>query len=137
MAAILLFFWAVRIESYPLTAWQMYSSAKDAGRVDYQKVTAIYESGASGRAPLAVGIPALDRPLVAGTRYRRLLGRSFDRPEERKVAEELLRTSAERYNRGKPAGEGIAAIEVERWIWVFKETAEPGELDGRFRVAVE
>lgn len=136
VVGLLLFFWAVRIESYPLTAWQMYSSAEDAGRVDYQRVVAHYDSGESGRAPLAAGVPALDRPLVAGTRYRRLIGRSFDHDDDRRIAEELLRTSAERYNSRQPSGQRIVAIEVERWIWVLGSSEEPGELAGRYRVPI-
>jgi hypothetical protein len=135
VVGLLLFFWAVRIESYPLTAWQMYSSADDSGRVDYQRVVARYESGDSGRAPLEMGIPALDRPLVAGTRYRRLIGRSFDHEDDRRVAETLLRTSAERYN-AMPRGRTIVEIEVERWLWDFR-VDERAELADRYSVPID
>lgn len=133
---LLLFFWAVRIESYPLTAWQMYSSADDSGRVEYQRVVARFELGESERAPLEIGIPALDRPLVAGTRYRRLIGRSLDHEDDRRVAEALLRTSAESYNAASPDGRTIAEIEVERWLWDFRQ-AERAELVDRYSVAID
>jgi hypothetical protein len=133
IAALLLFFWAVRVEAYPLTAWQMYSSAKP-GRVEYQTVVAEYASGERGPAPLAAGIPALDRPVVAGTRYRRLIARSCDHSEERRIAEELLSTSAERINHRAAPERRIVAIEVECFL---RDDFRPTPARAAYRVQLD
>ena len=120
IAGLLLFFWAFRVEIYPLTAWQMYSSHYDSRVIEYHKVLSTHRSGDVRRAPLGEGIGAVDVAMVAGTRYRRLIARSFER-EGREVAEDFLIACARAYNRRASTIDPIESFEVQRWRWHFVE----------------
>lgn len=136
IAGLLLFLWAFRIETYPLTAWQMYSSHDDSGVLEYHKVLATHRSGNVLRAPLGQGIPSVDVAMMAGTRYRRLLARSFD-PESREVAERFLMACTRAYNHRPSTVDPIESLEVQRWRWNFADQpADPshGSLIDRWRL---
>ena len=118
IAGLLLFLWAFRVETYPLTAWQMYSSHHESRVIEYHRVLSTHRSGDVRRAPLGEGIGAVDVAMMAGTRYRRLIARSFE-SEGREVAEDFLIACARAYNRRGSTIDPIESYEVQRWRWHF------------------
>ncbi len=117
-----------RVEVYPLTAFQMYSTSDTSGVITYYKVLAHHESGAVVRAYLEDGISAM-----ADTRYRSIIRRCFD-PEKRGICEKYLMAAGNAYNHTH-TGDDVTRYELQKWRWDFRSTPsdpEHGELTDRY-----
>ncbi len=99
--------WLTRIEYYPATAMQMYSSTQADGSIIYKKVWAVYEDGHKEEARLEKWIGA-----VADSRYRFVLIKA---PEAQQTFFEEILTIA---NRDSQKG-NIIRFDVETYQWNF------------------
>lgn len=117
-----------RIEYFPLTAVQMYTTPRLTETViPYYRVWAHTESGAviSGEQLMAETIPAM-----ADGRSRRVIARCFSK-QKRPICTDVLRSSAAIYNRTAPPGQRIARFDVQWWEWDFATqpaSHQPGSL---------
>jgi hypothetical protein len=133
MTAVLMLCWLCRLEFYPFTGMQMFSSYNTSGVILYDKVLAHYASGAIARAPIEQCLGAM-----ADSRYRRVLAMTWDERHQQ-VSQEFFQTCGARWNHHAAAGERILQFEVQRWQWDFQaqpQHATHGELLSRRLYAV-
>jgi hypothetical protein len=133
MMAVLMLCWLCRLEFYPFTGMQMFSSYNTSGVILYDKVLAHYASGAIARAPIEQCLGAM-----ADSRYRRVLAMTWDERQQQ-VSQEFFQMCGARWNQRAAAGERIIQFEVQRWQWDFQaqpQHATYGEVLSRRLYAV-
>lgn len=113
LTSLLLLCWAQRVEEYPLTAMQMYTSPNDDGTILYFKYLAMFEDGEIARAPIEDCIGAM-----RDSRYRRVSG-IIAQGERLDVAAEFFKSCGDRYNKNVPPGQRITGFKVEIWQWDY------------------
>jgi hypothetical protein len=106
-----------KVETYPLTAWQMYSYRID-GPVIYYKVIAWHESGER-----RLFHPEYYAWVFADTRYRDFLERCFVRPVD-SAAVSFLAAAARHENETRPSADPIVSVVVEQWRWDYRRDRE-------------
>jgi len=134
ITGVLLFCWFYRIEFYPFTAMQMFSTTDSSGVIDYFKVFARYESGKTSRAPLEDAIGAM-----ADSRYRGVIRDAF-LAERARVAEKFLLAAASAYNNKTRFGEKVTQFEIQKWRWDFRSNlTDPhhGNMTDRFILEIK
>jgi predicted DCC family thiol-disulfide oxidoreductase YuxK len=110
--AVLLVVWVYRIESYPLSAWQMYSGYWK--EVVYTKVYVHLESGAVSPAYFEDAIGAL-----AANRAQTYLEMCFS-PADARMCETFLGAVAAAYNSRAPHRGMVTQLEIQEWSWDFR-----------------
>jgi hypothetical protein len=106
--------WAARLEWYPFSAWQMYSTPRKGQAmrvVEHVKVYAIDESGATW--PVHLG------RIMQFPRYWRTISEGFEGGQKRATAEKFLVACGTHFNRTAPPGQRITQLRVENWRWNF------------------
>jgi len=113
MISVLLHCWFYRIEFYPFTAMQMFSSVDTSGVVPYTKVLAHRESGAISPARFTDDINA---------RYGRVLRQCIGQMQLKDVdiCKKFLQTTASAHNKKARPGEKITKYEIQIWKWDFR-----------------
>lgn len=113
LVGFLVFFWVFRIEFYPFTGMQMFST-KRTEPVRYETVLAHLSSGDVVRAPIEQCIGAM-----SDSRYRRVIEMAFQEDRE-SITAEFLSACQRRWNRtvDEPARQ-IDRFEVQQWEWYF------------------
>jgi hypothetical protein len=114
LVVILAGVWIARLEWYPFSAWQMYSTPRTAQAlrvVEYVKVFAIDESGAAWPAHLG--------RMMQFPRYWRVVSEGFEGAHKRATAEKFLVACGTYFNRAAPPGGRITQLRVENWRWDF------------------
>ncbi|HKP76912.1 MAG TPA: hypothetical protein VJT67_15385 [Longimicrobiaceae bacterium] len=114
--------WTARMEKFPLSAMQMFSTRLELEPVEFVRPFAVYADGRREPARFERWIPAM-----SDSRYRRLI-RDWERPERLAVLHEFLDRSAARANAAAPPGRRIRRFELERRRWDFRR--HPDEPDG-------
>lgn len=112
--------WLFRVEFYPFTGMQMFSS-KRGEPVIYERVLAHTRSGEIVRAPIEESIGAM-----SDGRYRRLLPRAFD-PDRSGPIRAFMQSVADRWNARAAESEQIERIEIQLWEWYY--LSEPADSD--------
>ncbi len=112
--ALFLGAWSIRLERYPLTAMQMFSSYQGTGVITYARPYQVDNGGEVSIAPLrAMG--------VSSSGYRSQLRRGFAGDEERAALTDELRAIGQRYNKSLPVDERIQTLRVVLYEWDFVE----------------
>jgi predicted DCC family thiol-disulfide oxidoreductase YuxK len=118
LVAIALLVWVGRIESYPLTAWQMYSYYWR--QAVYYKVLARDESGTTSRANFERALPAL-----TDNRFSDVAEMCFT-PGKIPICEESFRAIGSAINKRATPGHKVTALTVQVWSWDFRSNpADP------------
>lgn len=113
IAGLLTACWLFRIEFYPLTGMQMFSS-KRGEPVRYEVLLARRASGEIDRAPVERSIRAM-----SDGRYRRILAMAFD-PEREHITHAFLDSVRGRWNRRvSTPSDAIERFEIQQWEWYF------------------
>ena len=113
LVGFLVFFWVFRIEFYPFTGMQMFST-KRGEPVRYETVLAHLSSGDVIRAPIEECIGAM-----SDSRYRRVIEMAF-REDREPITAEFLSACRSRWNRSvEEPSRRIDRFEVLRWEWYF------------------
>jgi len=112
--------WVFRVEYYPLTAMQMFSSRQSEPLV-YEIALARTAAGDVVRAPIEDSIGAM-----SDSRYRRVLQMAFDE-ERQALAGAVMEAVVRRWNDTAEAEREILSIEIQRWEWLY--LAEPSDPD--------
>ena len=129
--------WHYHIEFYPLTSWHLYSNLDTSGKVEYEKIFAVTDSGVRSRARLedTIGALALDN------RYAPHVGKCFgEKAGELELCKKFLTAAAAAYNRKAEAGKRVRQYEIERWAWDFRShPLDPhyGALTDRFSFEID
>jgi predicted DCC family thiol-disulfide oxidoreductase YuxK len=112
IALLLLGCWVNRVEFYPLTAMQMFSTYDTTGTVIHYRV---YMTDEAGNTRIAY----LEHMGVGNTRYRPTLKNAFVDPPGREKCHELLAKCADYWNRRVPPEQRVAKFEVHMLVWDF------------------
>lgn len=120
IAGMLTTFWLFRVEFYPITGMQMFST-KRTEPVTYEVLLAHCRSGELERAPVEKSIKAM-----SDGRYRRVLQMAFD-PGRERITAAFLDSVRGRWNRSTANPlEHIDGFEIQQWEWHFlSEPASP------------
>ena len=116
ITVVALLCWFYHIEFYPLTSWHLYSTSDTSGKVEYYKVFAQHESGASAPARLEDGIGAL----ALDARYTPFLKKCFGQPRDIYVCKRFLVASGSAYNKKAQPGERLTQYDIQVWTWDFR-----------------
>lgn len=114
LAVVLFAAWHQRLEWFPFTGMQMYSTPRSAHAkqyIDHIKVYALDESGATWPANLG--------KMSGVARYWRVVEDGFKTPKQRKTAEKFILSAATTFNRTAPAGKRVTQLRVEQWRWDY------------------
>ena len=131
LTIVMLYFWYMRIEFYPLTAMQLFTSNSDSGKITYTRILAHRESGAVSPVRFEGGIAVFNR----NARYGRVLGQCTEDPIDAAVCTKFLSAAAAVYNKTAAPGERITKYELQAWAWNFRDKPNdptPGELTQRW-----
>jgi predicted DCC family thiol-disulfide oxidoreductase YuxK len=131
LTIVMLYFWYMRIEFYPLTAMQLFTGNNESGKITYTKLVARRASGVVSPVRLEGGIAVLGR----NARYARVLGQCYERPIDVDVCTKFLSATAAVYNKTAAAADRITQYEIQEWAWDFRaKPADPtfGELTERW-----
>jgi hypothetical protein len=111
-AFVLCLGWLARLESFPITAWAMYSNKRLDTTVVYHAAWA--EHSRLGRIPAPY-----ERCFRAPNfnPYVRMSTYWFADPQRQEAARKFFEACAEELNRGRPPGERITAFRFEQWRW--------------------
>ena len=114
-----LFVIVYQLESYPLSAWQMFSDRSTT--IYYYAAFSIDES--SRRVPLPFEEVA---GVLVDHRQRDVMMLAFD-PRRQDAIEDFLRLTATQQNEGAPPGGRVVRYDIERWLYDLAH--EPDERD--------
>ncbi len=123
-AAVLCCGWFLRLESYPITSWKMYSDRRTNSELVYYRARATLASGETIAAPYGDCFPAPTfNPFVRMPRY------AFQEGRPERMARNFFRACATELNRGRAPAQSILSFRMEKWRWDYREQPEPpGEL---------
>jgi predicted DCC family thiol-disulfide oxidoreductase YuxK len=111
LAITMVFSWSHRIEFYPLTAWQMYSTSNVSGRIVYVKLLAHHDSGETSPA-------SFDES--GRSRLRGVFRRCFASSGARQLCKKLLAAIGFVHNAEARPGQRLDQLELQRWMWDFR-----------------
>jgi hypothetical protein len=114
LLCILLLAWILRIEYYPLTAMQMFAQVNTSGIIEYNKVIAHRESGATDRLSLTDVIGN-----QADFRYRPVLQAGLLTRDASAPAKYFSHCGT-LLNRLATPGRRVIQLELQRWRWDFR-----------------
>lgn len=106
--------WYQRLEWFPLTGMQMYSTPRSAHARQYIDHIKVYATDVSGHTWSA----NLGR-MSGVARYWRVVEDGFKSPKQRDTAEKFIVSAAEKFNRTAPPGKRVAQMRVEQWRWDY------------------
>lgn len=113
--------WTVRVESYPLTSWQMFSDYDDSGVVKYYRVFELDEAGNTS-------VADLKNMSLGDNRYRAMLKQSFVTRAGRDTAVRVLTYCAKYWNKKAPPGQRVDEFRIVCRQWDFKNNREDPNL---------
>lgn len=113
LAALWLACWAQRVEQYPMTAMQMYTTPNHDGVIYYFKYLAQFENGDIQRAPIEECIGAM-----RDSRYRRFNG-IIAQGQRLDIPAKFFINCGKRYNEKAEPGHRITGFKVEIWEWDY------------------
>ena len=109
--------WLLRIESYPLSSWGMYSGTRLDSSTIYHLAWAEHATRGRIPAPYERCFPA-----PAFNPYVRMEGYAFRDPQRQEASRKFFLACAAELNRGKPPQERIAGFIIEQWHWNWEES---------------
>lgn len=113
LIAFLLACWSVRLEYYPFTSMQMFSTYDDSGVVSYYRVEKVLENGIVNEAKL-------EHMGFGASRYRPILQNSFKKYGRETCIDMLIRCG-NFWNQRMPHGQRVVRLEVHKRDWNFVE----------------
>lgn len=106
--------WAVRVEAYPLTSWQMFSNYKNTSVISYYK---LYQTNETGRT--APAEPSQISAIGPHGYISLVLWRGFRDQAGEKRCRELLAQAGGRWNKNAAPGQRLTELKVVRREWDF------------------
>ncbi|MCB0333727.1 MAG: hypothetical protein KDD55_09535 [Bdellovibrionales bacterium] len=101
----------LRIEQYPLSAWQMYSTKNTSGRIQFFHLYSTNREGYEQRV-----YPGMFIPAMKDNRFLDVFWYAFD-PKSQSVFDDYIRASARYYNARVPYSQQVIHWRLERWYW--------------------
>jgi hypothetical protein len=114
-ALVVCFAWLLRVESYPLSSWAMYSSRRADSAVLYHTTWATHAGRGRIPAPYEKCFPA-----PTYNPYLRMPAYAFQDAQREDASRKFFLACAEELNRGKPGPERITAFHLEQWLWDWR-----------------
>jgi len=114
LAVVLFAAWHQRLEWFPFTGMQMYSTPRSAHAkqfIDHIKVYATDESGSTWPANLG--------KMSGVARYWRVVEDGFKGGKQRATAEKFILSAAQKANAAALAGKRVTQMRVEQWRWDY------------------
>ncbi|MDY7012498.1 MAG: hypothetical protein SVX43_02655, partial [Cyanobacteriota bacterium] len=122
LTIILSLIWLYRVEYYPITAWQMYSSRQTQPQISYYKILARRESGEVEQIHLDRGIG-----VMSNSRYKRVTRKYCINSKETDICRKYLQATVSAYNEKVPPSQQIEQVIVQKWRWQFSDRSSPQE----------
>jgi predicted DCC family thiol-disulfide oxidoreductase YuxK len=130
LTAAVLFTWSGKIEFYPFTSVQMFTSPRNSV-VTYYKVVGQRESGLVSKAYFEDAIGAWS----INSRYEALFDLCFGHPTEIEICKKSLAVLGSAYNKKVSPEEKLTRYELQKWMWDFRANpSDPqyGKMVGKF-----
>ena len=106
--------WLLRIEFFPFTSWQMFSTLDTSGVFTYKKIFIHHESGKISRTYIEEIVNAM-----SNSRYREVTKFCFE-PERVKVCDNFLAMVGSVYNNKINPNDKAVSFESQLWEWDFQ-----------------
>jgi hypothetical protein len=114
LTAVMATVWVNRLEYYPFTSVQMFTS-NHGSIVRYYKTLGHRESGEVAGIYLEDTIPIFS----INSRYEALFDLCFGKPDEISLCKRTMSILGSAYNKKVPPAERLRGLEIQTWVWDF------------------